>query len=289
MAEQSLLPLTLALRVRVFVRLLFSLRRHDFRSAGSFMAMTFPNDRCVVQVFKFLGWGLKQMWCTIPDAMRHTRFADKVSKVPCWLKDGNPLENHPWRAQPNAKLPAAADTVVIGSGLAGSALAYHWGKNAPADRKLVMLEMWDAATGSAGRNEGLIVMGRYYYMVVHTVLPHLKRVRRDLTPPQQEKLAHQFAARYCDACYRNGDMVEQTVRDEGFDCDYAREGWVQGTDERDQAKLAESVQMAIDTDYTDWTSITPEEVKQRTGMNVRHNAFPSPPRRSIPPSGAGLC
>ena len=296
MSDNSLPPLTLALRLRVFVRLLCSLRRHDFRAARTFMAMTFPKDRPVVRHVKFTGWALKQMWCAIPDAMRHTRFSETVSKVPVWLKDGNPLENHPWGSQPDAKLPDVADTVIIGCGLAGCAVAYHWGRKAPSDRKLVALDMGDAASGSAGRNEGLVVMGRYYQMVVKTVLPYLKEFRRDLsssrirensgavsadipnshesgyTDAELEQLAHQFAARYAHACYRNGDMVEQTVRDEGFDCDYVREGWVQARDEHEQTSLAESVQMALDTGYTDWTSITPDEVKRRTGMNVRHNA-----------------
>ena len=78
-------PLTIALRLRVFTRLLLSLRRHDFRAARTFMAMQFPADRQAVRAVKFIGWALKQMWCAIPDAMRHTRFADEVSQVPLWL------------------------------------------------------------------------------------------------------------------------------------------------------------------------------------------------------------
>lgn len=272
MSDEPLSPSTLALRLGVFVRLLSSLRRHDFRAARTFMAMTFPKDRSVVRLVKFIGWAIRQMWCAIPEAMRHTRFVDTVSKVSFWLKDGNPLENHPWAQRPDAKLPAAADTVVIGCGLGGCALAYHWGRKAPPDRNLVALDMGDAATGSAGRNEGLVVMGRDYHMVVNTVLPYLRQVRAGLSLEQQEQLAHQFAGRYAHACYRNGDMVEQTVRDEGFDCDYARRGWVQARNEREQTSLAESVQMALGSGYTDWTSITPEEVERRTGMKVRHNA-----------------
>jgi len=272
MPDEPLPPQTLVLRLRVAVRLLLSLRRHDFRAARTFSAMAFPENGQFVRLFKFIGWGLRQMWCTIPDAMRHTRFADDVSPLPVWLKEGNPLENHPWAGDSTAQLPDRADTIVIGCGLAGCAVSYHWGRKAPLDRKLVALDMGDAATGSAGRNEGLVVMGRYYHNVVHTVLPYLKEVRRDLSADHQRQLAHQFAASYAHASYRNGDMVEQTVRDEGFNCDYAREGWVQARDEHEQASLAESVQMALDSGYTDWTSITPDEVRRRTGMNVRHNA-----------------
>jgi glycine/D-amino acid oxidase-like deaminating enzyme len=272
MPENKIQALTFTFRVRMFVRLLFDLRRHDFRSANTFMAMSFPNDSRPMRMIKFVSWALKQMWCDIPEAMVHTTFAKEVSKVPYWLDDGNPLENYPWADNPDTQLPQRVDTVVIGCGLAGSALAYHWGKNASPDQKLAVLDMWDAATGSAGRNEGLVVMGRYYYMVFNTVLLNIKQVRRDLTGEQQEKLAHKFAASYSNACYSNGDMVEQTIIEENFDCDYAREGWVQATDEEDQTKLADSVKMAIDTDFTDWTSITPEKVKELTGMNVRHNA-----------------
>lgn len=265
-------PLTIALRLRVFTRLLLSLRRHDFRAARTFMAMQFPADRQAVRAVKFIGWALKQMWCAIPDAMRHTRFADEVSQVPLWLKDGNPLANHPWAGRPDAQLPQEADTVVIGCGLGGCAFAYHWGRKAPEGRTLVALDMGDPASGSAGRNEGLVVMGRYYYMVVQTVLPYLARVRSELNPAQREQLAKQFAARYAHACYRNGDMVEDTVRVEGFDCHYAREGWVQARDEHEQESLAASVQMGIEDGCADWIRITPEEVEKRTGMKVRHNA-----------------
>lgn len=272
MSKESLPRLSLGLRIRVFFRLLFSIRRHDFRAARTFMAMHFPDSRPVARFFKFIGWALKQMWCAIPDAMQHTRFADKVSKVPVWLRDPNPLENHPWDAKPDARLPLFVDTVVIGCGLAGCAVAFHWGRKAPVDRQLVALDMGDAASGSAGRNEGLVVMGRYYHMVLHTVLPYLREVRDDLSPDQQHRLAAQFAARYAAACYRNADMIENTVRQEGFDCDYAREGWVQAREKDQQAALAESVRMAINSGYDDWTSITSAEVKRRTGMNVRHNA-----------------
>ena len=40
---------------------------------------------------------------------------------------------------------------------------------------MVVVEMGDAASGSSGRNEGLVVMGRYYHNVFTTVLKHLSR------------------------------------------------------------------------------------------------------------------
>ena len=67
-------------------------------------------------------------------------------------------------------------------------------------------------------------------------------------------------------------MIEQTIKTEGFDCDYAREGWVQGTGPDGQQALHESVKMAIDSGYTDWSMVGPAEILAKTGMRVRHNA-----------------
>jgi len=70
------------------------------------------------------------------------------------------------------------------------------------------------------------------------------------------------------AAYRNADLIEQTVRDEGFDVDYARNGWVQERRADQQDALAESVREAARTGNHDWISIDPERVSQESGMRV---------------------
>ncbi len=259
-------------RLSVALGLLAGLRRHDLRAARTFANTQFAGSSFVGRWWRFTGWCLHQMLVGVPEALGHASFASPVSRVPFWLVDENPLANHPWRHDPGATLPDQADVVVIGAGFAGAATAYHWARKSPEDRQMVVLEMDDPASGASGRNEGLVVMGRYYAMVRETVLAHLDRARTDLTARQRDQLARQFAARYCKAAYRNGDMIEQTIRDEGYDCDYAREGWVQTRGADDQAKLAESVQLAVDSGCTDWIQITPQEVMDKTGMQVRHNA-----------------
>ena len=237
--------------------------------------MHFPKDKGVKRVLMFVLWALKQMWCTIPKAMQQTQFAKRVSKIPVWLKDGNPLANHPWEEDPTATVPAETDCVLIGCGLAGCAFAYHWAKNSDTGKHLVTLDMGDAASGSAGRNEGLVVMGRYYHMVVQTVLPYLQSINEHIgghSDNDLQELAKQFAAKYAASCYRNGDMIERTIREEGFDCDYAREGWVQARDADQQESLIESVEMGVKAGFGDWTSIGPDKVREVSGMTVRHNA-----------------
>ena len=86
--------------------------------------------------------------------------------------------------------------MVIGAGLAGSVLAYHWGKKVNKDQTMALLNMGDAASGSGGRNEGLIVVGRYYHMVYTLVLARLRSARPELSDSDVDKLAHQFASIY---------------------------------------------------------------------------------------------
>jgi glycine/D-amino acid oxidase-like deaminating enzyme len=265
-------PPSILFRIRVVIGLLLGLRCHDFRAARTFVSTQWPDATPFAKLQKFLIWSWRQVWFDLPDIMRDIRFSRPVSRVPFWLAEGNPLANHPWCQDPRATLPEETDTVAIGCGLAGSALAYHWGKHATDARRLIMLEMNDVASGSAGRNEGLVVMGRYFYMVYKDVLKHLTVARPDLNQKDRDLLARQFAAAYCNGCYRNADLIETTIRKEGFECDYAREGWVQVRDENEQNSLQESVQMALDSGFDDWTSITPEQVKRLSGMRVRHNA-----------------
>lgn len=259
-------------RLRVTAGLLCGLRWHDLRAAGTWVRTMYPGLPRVARCFKFIRWALVQMWREIPLGMSGTTFAQKVSRTPIWLADGNPLENHPWATDPRAAFPKAARVVVIGAGFTGASLAYHWSRRAASDSKLVLVEMGEAASGSSGRNEGLVVMGRYCHMVQNTVLNHLPQVRPDLSPSDRERLARQFAIVYCKAAYRNADLIEQTIRDEKFDCEYARQGWVQARDGDQQASLDDSVKLAFETGLTDWTSIAPDEVQQRSGMTVEQRA-----------------
>jgi len=282
-------PVRVLSRVRVALGLLAGLRRHDFRAARTLAQMNFAGHSFVGRWGRFAGWALRQMLVTIPEAMHTADFARPVSRLPLWLLDENPWRNHPWEDDPGARLPERAEVVVIGAGWAGGAVAYHWAKRSPSDKMMAVLEMDDPASGASGRNEGLVVMGRYFSMVRDTVLAGLERTRADLDARQRDQLARQFAAAYCKAAYRNGDLIEQTVREEGYDCDYVRKGWVQARDAGDQARLAESVRMALDSGYSDWTQIAAEEVKAKTGMRVRHNAGFSTAAASFHPAKWTWC
>ena len=250
--------------------LLLGLRRHDLRAARTFMDTMFPGAAFPVRLRKFIAWTLHQSFVAIPRALKTARFARPISQTPIWLAAGNPLANHPWANDPDAALPDRANTVVIGAGFTGAGCAYHWAK--AGQGKMIVLEMDDPASGASGRNEGLVVMGRYFAMVRDTVRPYLDQIRPDLTPQQRAKLADQFAARYAQSAYKNADLVEETVRAEGYDCDYARNGWIQARDAADQPSLEESIAAGTAAGFDDWTAMPAEDVLEKGGMKVDHPA-----------------
>lgn len=263
-------------RLCVAAQLIATLRKPDFQAAGSYVGARYADRSFVARWVRFLGWALRQTFVVIPGTADDLTIDKRVSRTPMWLTDDNPLANLPWRdlASADVALPGEIDTLVIGAGFTGAACAYHWSRRAPSDRGrgLVVVEMDDPASGSSGRNEGLVVMGRYFDCVRKTVLGHLPAVRADLSDAQRGQLALQFARKYCSAAYRNADLIEKTIRDEGFDCDYARAGWVQARDQAEQSVLASSVQIAQEEHFVDWTSISPDEVLERSGMRVSYNA-----------------
>ena len=254
-------------RLRVALSLLCGLRHHDLRAARSFMDTMYHGDAVPVRLLRFLAWALRQMLGDIPEALTTVTFAPKVSRTPIWLAWGNPLANHPWDSDSVARLPEKVDAVVIGAGMTGASCAYHWSKLA-SGQSMAVLEMEDPASGASGRNEGLVVMGRYFAMVRDTVRPHLERVCADLTPARRGRLAEQFAAVYARSAYRNADLIEATIRDERFTCDYVRNGWIQDRDEADQPALRQSIADGEGAGFDDWTSLSPAEVLDKGGMIV---------------------
>jgi glycine/D-amino acid oxidase-like deaminating enzyme len=252
-------------RLGLGLRFLFSLRSQDFEAAGTYRDMRWGHRSWLMRRLLFLGWGLREMFDRVPRAAKCATFDGPISNTPMWLLDENPFANHPW-TDPSAALPDEADVVVIGAGFTGGGAAYHWARRAPADRTMVVLEMDDPASGSSGRNEGLVVMGRYFKLVYDTVLKHLDATRSRIDAPDRKKLARQFARRYCEAAYYNADLVEQTIRENNFECGYARVGWVQCQDAESESALEASVRMAAEEGYADWVKISPGEVRDRSGL-----------------------
>ena len=256
-------------RVGVAIGLLAGLRGHDFAAALSFMSRVFPNDGQATRMAKFARWALDQMFSVIPDALMTAAFAGRVSRTSIWLSSDNPVANVPWANEPGAELPREVEVVAVGAGFTGAACAYHWSKRSGAGR-MVVLEMNEASSGASGRNEGLVVMGRFYAMVRGTVEQSLARVRRDLSPERRAELASMFAAAYSKSAYRNSDLIEKAIREEGFDCGYVRAGWIQGGGAA--ADLAEDVRLGREAGFDDYTTMGPGEAEDLGGIKLSGDA-----------------
>jgi glycine/D-amino acid oxidase-like deaminating enzyme len=257
-------------RLIVFFQLLFGLRRHDFRAARTWIQAMYTEQALPVRIIRFMSWALELMWIRVYRTRRWATFARPVSRVPIWLVHGNPFENYPFRDRPDAALPEQTSVVVIGAGLIGGALAYHWSKLGAG--VMTVVEACEVAGGAAGRNEGLVVMGRYYYYVHKTVLAYLDRSRQDLSAGDGDRLAHEFAAAYVRAAYANAEMIAETVEKEGIDCDYVRRGWVQVPGPAGVHMLDESARMAQETGFKDWIKIQPEQVFAHAGLKTSRPA-----------------
>lgn len=249
---------TLAERLRAVLEITRHTSAHDTRAAGTFLRRMYPKESWLSGGVQFLGWMVRQCSQSIPLGLRGTTFARPVSRKPIWLEDANPLAG---RSQ---QLPQRVDVAVIGAGFTGASLAYHWAKSGTG-QSMVVLEMGEAASGSSGRNAGEVVMGRYFALVYSTVRKHLPLA---LPPADLDQLAAQFAAVYCRAAYRNADMVERTIREEGFQCDYAREGWVQERGAEEQSTLEETVRVGRENGFEDWDKLTAMEASNKTGARI---------------------
>src|SRR5437870_6921041 len=135
-------------RLVVFFQLLFGLRRHDFRAARTWIQTMYPGHSRPARLLHFTGWAMDLMWRKVYRTRTWAAFHRPVSRTPIWLEHGNPFENHPFRDKPDAALPREARVVVIGAGLAGSAVAYHWSKLGGAG--MVLIEAGEVAGGAAG-------------------------------------------------------------------------------------------------------------------------------------------
>lgn len=253
-------------------RIVSEIRISDLAIAKHYRQLRWGSCTRPIRVFRFLRWTLYQLFVNMPKTASSLSIAKNISTTPMWLRDPNPYRNYPWEEHPHRTFPDSVDTVVIGAGFTGAASAYHWARRAAADKGMVILEKDDPASGSSGRNEGLVVMGRYFKMVKDMFQQHLPTVRSDLDSASQERLAHQFAHHYCVAAYRNGTLIAETIEKENFQCQYVRAGWVQARTGDEQHSLQQSVALAKQTNTMDWQSISSEEVRLRTGMHTDHEA-----------------
>ena len=251
-------------RITVALVHLAGLGIDEYRAAPTWAARNYSDSSRVSKLVHLIIWAVKTFLVTIPNGLANVTFEKTTDQISYWLSADNPLRNHPWSDHPNAPLPTEADVVVIGAGFTGSACAYHWSKQNTG--KMVVLEMNEAASGASGRNEGVVVMGRFFSYVKKMMSLNLSTTRKDLSDPQRSEMAKKFARAYVGAAYRNADMIEQTIKNEGFEVEYARNGWVQGDFASQPGYLSQSVKESADEGFDDWIEIEGARAEDLTGI-----------------------
>ncbi|OTA59637.1 FAD dependent oxidoreductase [Hypoxylon sp. EC38] len=97
---------------------------------------------------------------------------DKRAAIPVTLPRDNPTQSY-WQLEPDeiadlrstSSLPDKADTVIIGSGITGAAIAFNLLSNGARD--IVMLEARQACSGATGRNGGHTKAASYRSFLDH--------------------------------------------------------------------------------------------------------------------------
>ena len=162
-------------RITVALIHLAGLGIDEYRAAPTWAARNYSDSSRVSKLVHLIIWAVKTFLVTIPNGLANVTFEKTTDQISYWLSADNPLRNHPWSDHPNAPLPTEADVVVIGAGFTGSACAYHWSKQNTG--KMVVLEMNEAASGASGRNEGVVVMGRFFSYVKKMMSLNLSTTR----------------------------------------------------------------------------------------------------------------
>lgn len=256
-------------RIRVTAGLLAGLRWRDITSAREFMHLRYGQHSWPVRIIRLILWSLHVMWCEVPNSLPWATLENDVSHTPFWLTSKNPVQNHPWANDPQARLPETAAVVVVGAGFGGAAVAYHWSKCG--SEPLVLLERSEAASGSAGRNGGIVVMAGgtcHGYYVYQPVLRYLTRTQPEMSSEERDTQAIAFADVYVKAVHASHEMIARTIETERIDCDYARKGWMFFTDPVAQPNLEASFAFASRMGHSDWVRHQPDQVRERSGVNT---------------------
>lgn len=155
-----------------------------------------------------------------------------------WNAESRPLDNH--RTTPD--LPSDADVVIIGSGFAGVATAYHILKDSsPSTPSIVLLEARTICSGATGRNGGHVKPDVYF---------NVPRYTKMYGAAAAAELAAFEAA--------NVHAVKDLVEGEGLDCDF---------------HITRSLDVYLDAEHAKQTEASYRELVKAGLVNLRDVGF----------------
>lgn len=101
---------------------------------------------------------------------------DQRARIPVSLPRDNPTQSY-WQIPPSAladyrsspNLPDSADTVIIGSGITGAAVAWHLLSQSTSPGSILMLEARQVCSGATGRNGNPPSSEPFRTMILNTI------------------------------------------------------------------------------------------------------------------------
>lgn len=191
-------------------------------------------------------------------------------KTPFWLRGAN----HPLAGfQSNAKLPEAADVVIVGAGLTGTSAAYHLaGKG-----KVVVLEKNDPASGASGRNGGNFELipenfaGDYgeYAGLEGERRKFLQATRPALEGEALDREARRQAEAVMKIGLKNSQRMLAIVDREQIDCDLSSSGWLRVAYSPAEEKALEKEVALGKSLGLPMSVISAAEIKKRFGIDAK--------------------
>lgn len=160
-----------------------------------------------------------------------------------WNVDSRDLDDH----RTTITLPSEADIVIVGSGFAGIATAYHILKDNPYLPSIVLLEARKLCSGATGRNGGHVKPDTYFNVTKYSKMYG--------TEAAAELAAFEMANVYA---------VKKLIENEELDCDF---------------HLTRAVDVFLDGDHAKQTLATYRNLLKAGNVDMRDTAF-------IPPKDA---
>lgn len=259
---------SLAVRLRVGTRLMLGLRARDWRSGFRLMNHKFAGQPFPVRFARLGWWAVRAAYGQIPDSSHAVEVDPAVERRPYWLAGGNPLADHPWSADPAAKLPEHASVVVIGAGFGGACVAYHWAREGSGS--LVILDKDAPAEGAAGRNAGFLTAagGSYHgYYIYEPVRAFAASVRPELSEGELDAIALGYADAYLRALDASVAAIHETIHRERIDCELNRRGCVIMSDADDAPRLQKALDVGGQLGWQDWGRVDADEARALTGID----------------------
>jgi betaine-aldehyde dehydrogenase len=240
------------------------------------------------KVLGFIRWSVSFFWNEVPLAYKLMSRDPNAGLTSLWFREGKRFAGY----RSTERTPAeTVDAVVVGLGATGAALlnefadAYRADPARHAGLRVVGLEIGEApAEGASGRNGGFVISGkRLYAMEYDTFYSKLSKKHPDWSAEQVDAEARRQTTAMFHVMERNSDILDETVRKDGIEAHYAREGWLLIADSPAVAAgMGRSVKMGAEAGFR-WEALSVAEMKERFGVEA--DQFQDEDGRDIPVSG----